>query len=234
MRIAVFSDIHGNWRAMEAVLADLDGRADVVVCGGDVAWGGPWPDRVIEALKAGGWPVVLGNTDVAAADESVARHEPWARWARERLREHHLTFLSSLSLQQQLETPAGPVLVVHSTPADPFAKLPAPSDGAGLERLFGQAGVPLVVHGHDHLPSQARLSGVMVVGAGAVGLPLDGDPRACYVVVTAEPGGFTVEHRRVAYDVEAAVAEARELEMPGAARWGEAVRRGVLPQQVGG
>ncbi len=233
MRIAVFSDIHGNWRALEAVLADLDGRADVVVCGGDVAWGGPRPERVVDALLASGLPVVLGNTDVMAADEALAQEQPWARWAHARLEPRHRDFLRSLPLQRSIETPAGPLLIVHSTPDDPARRLPAPSEEQALQRLFGAAGAPLVVHGHDHLPSVAHLSGVVVVGAGAVGLPFDGDPRACYVVVTAEEGGFSVEHRRVAYDVEAAAAEAQELGMPGAALWGQVVRRGLPPDRVG-
>lgn len=231
MRVAVFSDVHGNWRALQAVLADVRGRADVVVCAGDVAWGGPFPELVVDHLRESALPCVVGNTDLTAAGDEGAHH-PWARWARERLREHHRAFLAGLPPEHRIETPSGRLLVVHSAPGDPARPLPDPSQEGELERLFGDAGAAVVVHGHDHRPSVAGLRRVSVVGTGAVGLPFDGDPRACYVIVTAEGRGFSFEHRRVAYDVEAAAAEAEKAGMPGAARWGAAIRRGLPPDQV--
>ncbi|HEY8497629.1 MAG TPA: metallophosphoesterase family protein [Limnochordales bacterium] len=232
MRLAVFSDVHGNWHALQAVLQDLRGRADVAVCAGDLAWGGPFPERTVEQVQAGGFPCVLGNTDVTAADEAAAAHHPWARWARARLEPRHLAFLQGLPREHRIETPAGTVLVVHSTPSDPAAPLPKPSEPEAVVRLFRGAGAALVVHGHDHLPSVTRAPEVWVVGTGSVGLPFDGDPRACYVLVTATPDGFAVEHRRVAYDVEAAAREALQGAMPGAARWAAAVRQGLSPDRV--
>jgi diadenosine tetraphosphatase ApaH/serine/threonine PP2A family protein phosphatase len=58
------------------------------------------------------------------------------------------------------------------------------------------------------MPMDRMLGGVRVINAGSVGLPFDGDPRACYALLAfpysdAQP--TRVELRRVAYDVEAAV-----------------------------
>ena len=232
MRLAIFSDVHGNWRALEAVLAEVWRQADAVVCAGDLAWGGPFPERVIERLEESGLPCVVGNTDLTAARDDEGAHHPWARWARARLGERHRAFLARLPLQHRVDTPAGPVLVVHSTPDDPARPLPHWTEEAALERLFGSADAAVVVHGHDHWPSVVPLGRLTVVGTGAVGLPFDGDPRACFALVTAQEGGFKIEHRRVAYDVEAAAAEAQQVGMPGAARWGAAIRRGLPPDRV--
>jgi predicted phosphodiesterase len=61
---ALVSDIHGNARALEAVLAELErfGVDDGVVLG-DVAQGGEEPAAVLDRLADLGWPVILGNAD---------------------------------------------------------------------------------------------------------------------------------------------------------------------------
>ncbi|MEP7199491.1 MAG: metallophosphoesterase family protein, partial [Chloroflexota bacterium] len=65
MRLALISDIHGNFIALETVLAALaNERADQILCLGDVAASGPQPRAVIERLRALRIPCVLGNADV--------------------------------------------------------------------------------------------------------------------------------------------------------------------------
>ncbi len=62
--IAVFSDVHGNLGASEAVLADLEKMgADELVCLGDVASFGPQPRETLRRVQALGCPVVMGNAD---------------------------------------------------------------------------------------------------------------------------------------------------------------------------
>lgn len=241
LRLAVFSDIHGNLHALEAVLADAQGRADGWVVAGDLAWGGPFPVEVIDRVRSLGCPGVIGNTDLSLLEESA---HPYARWASARLSDQHRDYLRSLPLQHWVEPPAGPeggrpgagagrLLIVHSTPDDPARALPDPSQEEGLERLFGHLPADVVVHGHDHRVSRVRLARTTVVGLGSVGLPLDQDPRAAYALFTWVPGlGWQVEHRRVAYDVDRAAEAGRLRGVPGGERWAEAIRRGVSPERV--
>ena len=64
MRVAIVSDIHGNLRAFQAVLADLRQVApDLVVHGGDLAYGGGHPAEIIDQIRSLGWTGVRGNTD---------------------------------------------------------------------------------------------------------------------------------------------------------------------------
>src|SRR5258708_11113293 len=64
MRTAIVSDVHGILRAFEAVRADLrDAAPDLVVQGGDLAYGGAHPAEIIDQVRALGWPGVRGNTD---------------------------------------------------------------------------------------------------------------------------------------------------------------------------
>jgi predicted phosphodiesterase len=54
MRLAVLSDIHGNLRALEVVLADIEvsGGADLIWCLGDLAMGGPQPAECVRRVRA--------------------------------------------------------------------------------------------------------------------------------------------------------------------------------------
>lgn len=52
MRIAMISDVHGNYEALKAVLRDFDRtRPDRVVNLGDLAFRGPQPGECLTELK---------------------------------------------------------------------------------------------------------------------------------------------------------------------------------------
>ena len=64
LRIAVFSDIHGNRHALEAVLKDIDAQEpDRIYCLGDLVGYGAFPNDVIEAIRSRGIPTIMGNYD---------------------------------------------------------------------------------------------------------------------------------------------------------------------------
>jgi 3',5'-cyclic AMP phosphodiesterase CpdA len=64
MPIAIVSDIHGNLPALQAVLADLRETApDLIVHGGDLAFGGAHPAEVVDEIRSLGWAGARGNTD---------------------------------------------------------------------------------------------------------------------------------------------------------------------------
>ena len=72
MRLASFSDVHGNLSALEAVRAAIAAAApDVVMVAGDLVLNGPDPAAVVDGLReleASGALIVQGNTDIAVAD----------------------------------------------------------------------------------------------------------------------------------------------------------------------
>jgi predicted phosphodiesterase len=62
MRIALFSDVHSNVPALEAVLDDIaEVGIDARYVLGDLVGYAPWPDEVLERLQAERIPAVMGN-----------------------------------------------------------------------------------------------------------------------------------------------------------------------------
>jgi putative phosphoesterase len=227
MRIAVVSDIHGNLSALEAVIADLPSSApDAVFLGGDLADGGARPAEVLDRLRALDWLGVLGNVDEmlfrpeALEAFAAASKAPAAMWnvvrenaaaTRAALGDERLAWLRGLPAELR----EGGFALIHARPGDCWH---APGIEAGEEELaatYGDLGAAVVVYGHTHVPGIRSLGGgLVVVNAGSVGLPFDGDARASYALVE----GTTAVIRRVEYDVERELSALAECGLPGA-RW---------------
>lgn len=240
MTYALISDIHANLPALEAVLADIDARADVhaVYHLGDLVGYGPWPDQVVDLLRARGIPGVAGNYDSTVATDyehcgcryedpvqEALSHESY-EWTRANVSTDTKRWLGSLPFRLDLRPTgghaAGPRLfLIHGTPvlntvywtvdrSDDFCLQMA-------ERLGARVG-DVVAFGHTHKPWQRAVDGIRFVNTGSVGRPKDDDPRAGYAVVDfgwAEHGADpAVEHVRVEYDLERAASAIRESELP--------------------
>src|SRR6478609_12168073 len=64
MRIAIFSDIHGNRHALEGTLADLKApQPEQIYCLGDLVGYAPFPNEVTEQIRSEGYPTIMGNYD---------------------------------------------------------------------------------------------------------------------------------------------------------------------------
>jgi predicted phosphodiesterase len=211
MRVAVISDAHGNFSALSAVVADLDGQAvDAVLVGGDMAQGGREPHRVVDLLIERGWPGVLGNSDEFLVQLSEGRETDEkppprtieaAKRAIDLLGPERLAYLKSLPLLHV----HGNMALVHATPWSIHdVVLPeAPEDDA--RRMLREAGAGVVAYGHIHTAYHRRVDGKLLLSAGAVAFSNDAEPRPTYSIVNLDGDGL-VEVRRVGYDVEAEIA----------------------------
>jgi len=216
MRIAILSDAHGNLRAFQAVLADLRQIApDLVVHGGDLAYGGARPAEIIDQVRSLGWPGVRGNTDeMLWAPESLTKFaatapklSPLVAILQEMIPptlasigEKRLRWLEELPFLYSQEG----FSLVHASPNDLWR---APMPNASNEELqsnYAALRAQIAVYGHIHRPYIRRLPGMTVANTGSVSQSYDGDRRASYLVIDGE----SITIRRVEYDVES---EAEEL-----------------------
>ena len=70
MKIAILSDIHANWQALEAVMRDCP-KVDETLCLGDVVGYGGDPKRCIDEVTSQGWLTLVGNHDRACTDPEI-------------------------------------------------------------------------------------------------------------------------------------------------------------------
>jgi predicted phosphodiesterase len=216
MRVAIVADIHGNRRAFEAVLADLRQVApDLVLHGGDLAYGGAHPADIIDQVSSLGWPGVRGNTDeMLWAPEHLAEFaakQPKLGPLLSRLQEMIPPTLASIGEERLRWLEKLPSLysqpgfsLVHASPDDLWrAPMPNASDDE-LQSTYASLRTPLAVYGHIHRPYIRRLQGMTAANTGSVSQSYDGDRRAAYLMIEGE----SITIRRVEYDVES---EAKEL-----------------------
>jgi putative phosphoesterase len=217
MRVAIFSDIHGNARALEACLSDLatQGGADRVVGAGDYCMDGPRPRHVLERLAELGALCVRGNTDrylgePAAADED----ERELAWQRAELGPRWLEWLRALPFSLTLGEGRAALLVVHANPQNDEEHIWPDADDGFLERVTQGVEARTLAFGHLHLPFVRVWRDWTFVNVASAGLPKDGDPRASYAILTQRSGGWQVKHRRVDFDVDRVVRDIRKSGMP--------------------
>ncbi len=231
MRVAILSDIHGNLVGLDACLADLEaqGGADAIVAAGDLCLDGPKPKKVLQRLQELGALCVRGNTDRYLADageETFASHEDQIMaWTRKELGEQQLDWLRDLPFAVRIGEDDNQLLVVHANPLTDDEHLWPDADESVLERMIGNERATAIAFGHLHLPYVRMWRGKLLVNVASAGLPKDGDPRACYAIVTERSGGWQVKHRRVAFDVKKVATQLATCGIPGSGELIETLRR---------
>jgi len=220
MKLAVLSDIHANWPALAATMADVDAwRPDLVLVNGDVVNSGPSNVACWEAVRqraaADGWVLLRGNHEEYVAEwleYAGPRHGPaydlirLSEWTYHQLDDPAAAMaMAALPERWQWAAPDGSRLVaMHASPLGNRAGIyPFTSDDEARRKIVPGAAVFLTAH--THVPHQRLLDGTQVVNTGSIGLPGDGDGRASYGRVTWERRrGWRAEIVRVAYDRAAA------------------------------
>ncbi len=221
MRLGVLSDIHGNLVGLDACLADLQaqGGADAIVAAGDLCVDGPKPRKVLQRLEQLGVACLRGNTERYIADGRREASDPAAEaqlaWTRRDLGEKWVNWLRDLPFALRIGDDDNQLLVVHANPKTDFEHLWPDADEATLERLVGDETATAIAFGHLHLPYVRMWRGKLLVNVASAGLPKDGDPRACYAILTERDGGWQVKHRRVPFDVKKVATQLADCGIPG-------------------
>jgi len=217
MRVAIFSDIHANLEALEAVLADArERRCTHFVCLGDVVGYNANPRECIERVRELDCPVVKGNHDEEATLSASSERfnelaERAIEWTRDNLTDQGREWLRGLPLQKQVQD----FTIVHATLDTPgqwgyvFNTLDAVASFTYQRTavcFFGHTHVPMVFIRGQSGVRQERREHIRIepgrkyfINAGSVGQPRDGNWRAAYCIYDLKSN--LVELVRVKYDL---------------------------------
>jgi len=201
---------------------------------GDVCLDGPKPKQVLKKLRACGARCLRGNTDrMIGEGESAQDNDEDARavaWVRGRIGPQWTQWLADLPFSLQFGDGADGLLVCHANPRSDDEHVWPDAYDDTLERLFDGVTQRTIAFGHLHLPYVRVWRGHTLVNVASAGLPKDGDAAAHYAILTARSGGWEVQSRRVAFDVEKVARQLKRSGMPGAVRRVETLRRHRYPK----
>ncbi|NOZ76831.1 MAG: metallophosphoesterase family protein [Euryarchaeota archaeon] len=222
MKVAVIADVHSNLVALEAVLSEL-GDVPVIHCG-DLVGYNPWPNEVVDAMRARGIISVMGNHDRAVVTRETDWFNPTAarviRWTAETLTPGNLEYLKYLPQAVREEG----YYMVHGSPLRPIEEYVYPDYSPRvLAEYLDMGGRDVLILGHTHVPFALRLGERLILNPGSVGQPRDGDPRAAYALL--DTGKREAEIKRVEYDVGAVELAIQEAGLPRAL--GQRLRYGL-------
>ncbi|HYA55842.1 MAG TPA: metallophosphoesterase family protein [Nitrososphaerales archaeon] len=228
MKIAIFSDIHGNLVALQSILQGI-GDADRVICLGDVAASGPQPHEIILFLRRAGWPCVLGNTDETLAKKGredfsnlkiptderqklAALHD----WTASKIDATDRKYLAGFKPTVEINGGRHSLLCYHGSPRSNIEQVLPTASAEELGKIFEGKHAQAYAGGHTHSQMVRKFGTSLIINPGSVGLPFyeaaDGRVMnpvwAEYAVLTTSGDDLRVELRRERYskhDLKAAV-----------------------------
>ena len=230
-KFAVFSDIHSNVWALEAVLWDAKHKGvDGLINLGDILYGPLAPRETYDLLQTEEIVTIKGNQDrqIYEATDSEISSNPTMQFILSELGKEPLQWMRELPATISLEND---VFLCHGTPdndliymlediSEGFAKVRPDTEIMGFLNGVQET---LILCGHTHTPRSVRLSnGKLVVNPGSVGLPayFDNEPiphkmenysnLASYCTIESTPLGWQTEHIKVPYKYEFAIQAAKQ------------------------
>lgn len=213
MKLAVISDTHGNFPALQATLDHVDRwKPDLVVVNGDVVNRGPRSRQCWELMRerqeTHGWRVVSGNHEDYVCrwlDEPLNSEDPrfqiyGSSYQTFRQLNGHILEIRKLPQQIELEGPEGTtVRFTHGTMRGNDDGILQDAPDSQLMKQISPA-PDVFCTGHTHRPFTRRINGTLVVNSGSAGTTFDGDPRISYAQLTWRKRGWQAEIARVSYD----------------------------------
>lgn len=215
-RLAVLADIHGNLPALRAILNDMaQFNVDQVVVAGDSINWGPFSRQVMETIWERRWPVIRGNNELYLLDYDTERAPAgWSRFTmppylHDQLGDGWAQAIAALPDTLQLRfRDAPPIRVVHGIPGDPWTAITPLSSAAQIRRWLRDVSERTVIAAHSHIALERRVDDRHIFNPGSVGVPVDGDHSASYMILDGRADGWELAaHRRIPIDVAPLLAE---------------------------
>lgn len=233
MRLAIISDVHGNWEAFQAVLEDIQTQdIDKTVSLGDLIDYGPDSELIVQEYRRREITGVLGNHEQALFDPDLPESLVPAAYDSFQITRRQL---SPESIQWLQNLPAslvvGKIRLVHGLPPDSAIDYIDYVPLHILRYVFQSYPEFICFVGHTHrvalyeytprdyvkiteLPENYKLNpkSRYIINAGSVGQPRDPDKRAKYVIYDTTQN--SLELRRIEYDARKTAAKIRQLGYP--------------------
>ena len=237
MRYLIFTDIHGNLEAFNALLKFIQKRKiDHFVCLGDLVGYGASPNDTIQKVRSlRPLSIIRGNHDKAVSEfDSIETFNPIAAasifWTKKKILRKNAEFLGHLKKGPQIVNDL--FTICHGAPFDEDYYIFGEFDAA---EAFDYLKLPLCFFGHTHFPfvytrrdttvegtflegnsNEVKLEkGVTyLINPGSVGQPRDRNPRAAFAIYDSDL--HVIKFFRLEYDIDDAQEKILKANLPPA------------------
>lgn len=211
MKIAVFSDIHSNLEALEAVVEDINkNNFDKVYFLGDVLSKGPNPRECLELLMKNNYNIIFGNHELyylrgVEIDNMISDIEKEHQvWIKSQLYEKHFEYLNKCSLEiyevfDGLRVSFRHFFIKDDSLDYPFYLIDV-LDSEKINDIIGSCDSDLIFIGHEHRIFEINYNNKKVVDVGSSGCTSNNVTH--YMILNINDGKYTLEKKELLYDRE--------------------------------
>jgi putative phosphoesterase len=238
MKIAIFSDIHGNIEALKTAYREAQIiRADKIYHLGDVGGYAPFVNEVVDFLVERGIDGVQGNYDYNVANDSehcgckyenpeqAAMAQESFEWTKEHASSKSKEFMKNLPQEISFDAYGKRVKLFHAVPHKNNIYWYEDRSEKFFREMAEKADADILVYGHTHKPYTKKIDNIIFINAGSVGKQKDGDPRACLTVLEISLEKTHTHFIRARYDVEKVAAAIVLSGLPS--QFAEKLRKGT-------
>ena len=213
-KLALISDIHSNFKALEAFLDFLQSHpVDAIICLGDYVTDGPYPERTLalihEMQKLYPCHLIRGNREDYLLN-NLDNHQGWKPssnsgallYTLNQLSRQDIDFLGSLPSEQNIQIEGCPDLYIcHGVPGRVRGNM---ETEPGLrEQVLKELPGQYLLGGHSHHQELYRQGEKTYINPGSLGMAIDGvGKRAQFAILMGDFQGWQTEFFAIPYDVE--------------------------------
>ena len=224
MKILIFSDVHGNKYALEALKNTKDYKtADKKIFLGDSVSFCAYPNECIKILKDSNIEVLMGNHDVYCAfgipktelgkfNEGFLKHLDYIR---NKVSEENKNYLKNLDYTIKFELSEKKFYFSHylwKNKETVFANPDGKSKSTILTaNLFESVDADYIFYGHNHTPSIVKKDKKTFICIGSLGVRSPGN----YVILDIDNERIKFEHKKLEYDSKKLINEMLIMNYPG-------------------
>ena len=208
MKLAVFSDIHGNYEALEAIYNDIKKQnVDEIICLGDIIGLGPQPVKCLDfIMNHPDITMVRGNHEekqLFFTDEEIHKHGlEHQLWVRERLSKKHFEFMENLPLSIKREYKGKKVMFSHffiksEERGNQFYPFETIDDKEKLKKIKDKLDCDYIFVGHHHFFYEYKDLGIVDVSTSGCVY----DNKTHYYIINIDDE-ITYEKKVITFDRE--------------------------------
>lgn len=189
MKIAIISDIHGNFPALKEVIKEIKRKKiKKIFCCGDIIGYASMSNECIKELIKNNVKSIYGNHEYALLnDDKLNWFNYYALkaliWHKENLKNFSWRWIKKLKEKIIIKIANKRIMLVHGSPESCFEYVWQDTSEQTFLYWLEKYNVDILVFGHTHIPFIKNIENQIVINPGSVGQPRDGNNKASFCII---------------------------------------------------